>query len=237
MVTAFQETTYNGRELDRSYIWLNKSYEFTVRSGEEGILYAVIGIWGTFEVSRLYYFDEVHITLTKKPEGSEFYSFENDMEGWTPNATDLEFGTGLIDWSISRSRSLSEDGFTSLKFDLNNLNGKGKVWIEKVFIVEPRQTYRVTIDYALASADGGAIRTNRIITGALRAHSQTGDDLGAAFQDETRNEGHWGWLHKKYEITVRSKKRRLYVVVGIWGTQEERKTYYFDSICVLLTKE
>lgn len=65
---SFQDKTGNGESVDAGYKWLQKEYQITIRSGEIGILYAVIGIWGTWETSRTYYIDNVLITLTKKAE-------------------------------------------------------------------------------------------------------------------------------------------------------------------------
>src|SRR5713226_6823249 len=96
-----------------------------------------------------YYLDNVRVTITKKPEDSQFYSFENDLEGWSPKATDLERPAGSSeDWSIARTNDIWEDGASSLQFDLNSLNQNGKIWIERPFLVDPGRKYKVTIDYA-----------------------------------------------------------------------------------------
>lgn len=65
---SFQDKTGNSESADAGYKWLQKEYQITLRSGETGILYVVIGIWGTWETSRTYYIDDVLITLTKKAE-------------------------------------------------------------------------------------------------------------------------------------------------------------------------
>lgn len=236
---AFKDGTAKGSS-EPGFKWQQKEYDFTVRSTETGRLYAVIGIWGTWEVHNSYYCDEVVVTLLKKPEGTEFFSFENDNEGWTPTGTDLELGGGSIDWSITRVQEFAldgEDGTMSLKFDLNNSNEKGKIWVERPFSVEPKHKYKVTVDYAFHSKDCGDTPRFRIITGVLRKQPQSGDDLMDAFQDKT-TACVWGWLHKSYEFTVKSKKSDvLYVVIGIRGTEEAHRTYNFDSVCVTLTKK
>jgi hypothetical protein len=238
LIPAFKDDTNNVDNSDVSgFKWRNRKYEFTVRADDQGTLYAVIGIWGTFEGSKTYYFDSVRVTLTKKPQGSEFYSFENDMEGWTPHAVDLELSNDSIDWSIARSQDIWEDGAASVKFDLNNLNDNGKIWIERPFSVEPKKKYKISVDYAFHSNDCGDSPRFKIITGVFRKQPQSGDDLVDAFQGKTTG-CVWGWLHKSYEFTVKSKKSdMLYVVIGIRGTEQAHRTYNLDSVCVTVTKK
>ena len=239
LYAAFKDDDSNGSGSNVGFVWLDKKYDFTVRSDEHGVLYIVIGVWGTSEVGRIHYFDDVHLSITKKPAGSQFYSFEDDLQGWTPRAADLELGGGLIDWSVTRAQEYldGEDGTFSIRFDLNNLNNKGKIWIERAFAVEPGRKYKVSVDYALHSQDCGDAPRFRIITGVFRSPPETADDLANSFQEKTTSTGcTWGWLHKSYDFTIKSKKKdTLYVVIGIWGTQLAHRTYNFDSVCVTLT--
>jgi hypothetical protein len=61
----YQGDTGNFAEPEADYVWLDKSYDFTVQSDSDGILYVIIGIWGTWETSRIYYVDNIHVTLTE----------------------------------------------------------------------------------------------------------------------------------------------------------------------------
>ena len=81
---------------------------------------------------------------------SEFYSFENDMQGWSTSGADLN----LDEWSITRSQEMATDGLTAVRFDLANNNDRGKIWIEKPFLVEPNRLYEVNVSYSFASEDG-----------------------------------------------------------------------------------
>ena len=240
---AFKDNTWNGSDSNESgFKWLDKKYDFTVRSDDQGMLYVVIGIWGTWEVGHLYYFDNVRVTLTKKSDASEFYSFEDDLQGWTSKGADLESGGGFIDWSITRTQEYAlggEDGDYSINFDLNNLNKKGKIWIERPFAVESGRKYKVNVNYALHSHDCGDAPRFRIITGVFRRRPETGEDLVDAIQDKTTSAGcTWGWLHKTYDFTIKSKKKEtLYVVIGLSGTEQAHRTYNLDSVCVTLTKK
>lgn len=82
-------------------------------------------------------------------EISDFYSFENDMEGWSINGTELN----LDEWAVTRSQERAFDGSTAVKLDLTNNNDAGKIWIEKPFLVEPNRLYEVNVSYSFASAD------------------------------------------------------------------------------------
>lgn len=232
---AYKDGTQNNRD-SSGFAWTKRGYDFTVRSDERGMFWVVVGVAGTTEAARgIYYVDKLRVTLTKKPEGSQFYSFEKDMEGWTANGTDLELSSGLIDSSVTRDQAL--DGSASIKLDLNNLNGKGKVWIEKAFVVEPRQIYRVQVDYSFV-ARPFTRPFFKVITGVLRNHPQTADDLTPAYQDDADVQRSFGSVHRSYQLKVKSKKSdMLYVVIGIWGTEQEHRTYWFGNVCVTLTKQ
>lgn len=240
---AFKNSTAKSNT-ESGYEWTSRRYEFAVPSDERGVLYVVLGIWGTWEVRKTYYVDDVHITFTKKPAGTDFFSLENDMEGWTPNATDLDFGGSSIDWSITRIQPYSlgaEDGASAIQFDINNVNQKGKIWIERPFLVERGSKYKVNVEYGFNSGDNGSNPRFTIITGVLRGRPETADDLVPAYQEDTTG-GAWGWSHKNYTFKVKSKKSDvLYVVIGIRGTevvrqQNPHRSYRIDSVCVTLTK-
>ena len=226
LIPAFRESTDKGKHKP-GYRWLDKNYEFAISSAQATSLWVVIGIWGTFEVGNIYYVDSVRVQITPKPDGSQFYSFENDMEGWTANATDA----APADWSISPSTDLWDDGVTSLKIDLNNMSGKGKVWIARAFAVEPGSKYRVSLDYSW----GGRFREYRIIAGVFRSPPVTADNLSLAFQDDLPNELP-RWIHRSNEFTIKSKKSStVYVVIGVEGTAQTHREYFIDSVCVTLT--
>jgi hypothetical protein len=237
LAPAFKDSTRKP-DAQSGYGWFEKGYDFVVPSDDTAVLYVIVGIWGDWEVHKTYYVDDVKVTFTKKPQGTEFFSFENDIEGWTSNGTDLDFGSGSIDWSIARVQQFAlggEDGEYSINFDLNNLNEKGKIWIERAFMVEPRRKYGVTVEYGLRSLDCGDTPKFRLITGVLRRSPEIGADLEDSVQEKTTS-CMWGWIHKAYDFTIKSKKSdTLYVVIGIWGTEKAHRTYNVDSVCVTIT--
>ena len=63
---TFQGTTGNGASSDVGYQWLRPRYQLTAESGADGRLYVVIGVWGTYEVTRTYYVDDVRISFTPR---------------------------------------------------------------------------------------------------------------------------------------------------------------------------
>ena len=63
---VYQGSTGNESDTDVGYVWLKKGYDFLVRSGANGKLYVTIGIWGTWETTRIYYFDNVIITFIER---------------------------------------------------------------------------------------------------------------------------------------------------------------------------
>jgi hypothetical protein len=124
-------------------------------------------------------------TCLASQEISEFYSFEDDMEGWSINGTDLSPNEPTADeWAITRSQDIAFDGSTAVKFDLTNNNDAEKIWIEKAFLFEPNRLYEVNVSYSFASANGPVASFN-IITGVFKQRPATRDDLTPAFREST----------------------------------------------------
>ena len=65
LVPTYQDQTGNGYDTDVGFRWLNKDYEVTATAGEDGKLYVLIGVWGTWETPRTYYVDDVRITFKR----------------------------------------------------------------------------------------------------------------------------------------------------------------------------
>jgi len=61
---VYQDSTGNNAGQENGFIWLYKGYDFTVDSGAEGRLIAMIGVWGTWETARTYYIDSVSLTFS-----------------------------------------------------------------------------------------------------------------------------------------------------------------------------
>jgi hypothetical protein len=63
---AREETSY-GDGPDQGYRWLSKSYTQTVTSGAGGTLVALVGVWGTFEVAKTYFVDQLRVQIRRAP--------------------------------------------------------------------------------------------------------------------------------------------------------------------------
>lgn len=234
ILSAIQGTADNGEDVSGNYKWLTKQFAFTARTDEQGKLYIVIGI-NSSEGSGTFYFDKAHVRIIKKPEPCEFFSFENDFEGWTANAADLDFQGTPIQWSVTRSHGRFQDGETSLQIDANSLNGKAKIWIEKAFAVEPKKKYRVNVEYGFLSQFN--VSHSQIITGVVNRRPETAEDLGSLSQGETGESG-FPWKRKQYEFNIKAKRSGvLYVVIGIFAKQQGLQVYNFDNLCITLTKK
>ncbi|HMA83031.1 MAG TPA: hypothetical protein VKP59_02255 [Candidatus Thermoplasmatota archaeon] len=168
---------------------------------------------------------------------SNYYSFEENMQDWESDGTDLS--SPPINWSIERSDDRATDGNKSLKLYLDNMNDAGKIWIEKQFELDANTQYEITIDYDFATSDFGSFNLFKIITGASLTNPETYDDL--TFQDHT---GHnqqedigYTWLNKSYTLTVETNDNgTLYLSIGVWGTWETPRTYYIDAVNISFDK-
>jgi len=166
------------------------------------------------------------------------FSFEEGMEGWATNGTDLD--NPPDQWSIESSKDMASEGKTSLKFYLDNVNDAGKIWITRSIEVEPQTHYQVEVTYKFASADYGDLNLWKIITGVALEPPKTAGEL--VYQGDTGNgadpDDGWVWQHKTYNFNIRTgPEKELYVTIGIWGTWETSRTYYLDDVDVTLIKE
>lgn len=59
----FRDNTGTGQSEGTGLVWLDKSYTSTVTANADGEVYIAIGVWGTYEVERMYYVDDVVIDL------------------------------------------------------------------------------------------------------------------------------------------------------------------------------
>ena len=62
---TYQDDTGNGESRGFGYKWLEKTYDFDITSGPDGLLYIDIGVWGTWETYRAYYIDHLQVTITE----------------------------------------------------------------------------------------------------------------------------------------------------------------------------
>ncbi|MBI3652503.1 MAG: hypothetical protein HY231_15895 [Acidobacteria bacterium] len=227
-----QGPTGDDNNTSGEYKWYKKRYEFAAHTDEQGKLYVLIGI-GAGEFGRPYFFDNIHIKIARRSVPCEFFSFENELEGWTPKAIDVEAQGTTLPWSVTRSQQFFQDGKNSAQFEINSSNGKAKVWIERAFTVEPGRKYRVNVEYGFFSQLD--VRNSTLITGVLRDRPESAADLELFYQEDTGKPGS-PWKRKQYQFTAKSKKSStLYVVIGIFASQQGVQLYYFDNVCISIS--
>ncbi len=165
------------------------------------------------------------------------FSFENGLEGWTPKATDID--NPPIAWSIASSEDRASDGTRSAKFELENLNDAGKIWLEHPFNLQPNRSYHVRVQLSFGSHDWGEVNNFTIIAGVRNSPALTRSDL--TYQGETGNgessDTGYKWLEKSYDFNVISAgDGAFYVDVGVWGTWETYRAYYIDNVRITVTE-
>jgi hypothetical protein len=175
------------------------------------------------------------------PDPSRYFvfSFEGSMEGWSKSALDID--NPPVTWEISLTLDMARDSTSSVRFYVNNINDKSKIYIERGFDADAGVDYKVRVSYQLASRDWGQANLWTIITGATTLPAASPTDLET--QGSTGN-GYGSdvgpmWMYRSYEFNdVRaSDAGKIYVQIGIWGTSEFARTYYLDSVYVILTRE
>ena len=167
----------------------------------------------------------------------DFFSFEQDFEGWVPNGADLSVEGVTDEWSITRSQDMAKDGAWSVRLFLVNDNDAGKIWIQKPFTLQPNQTYQVQVSYFMAPIDGPV--SNTIIAGAATRPPATRDDLVPFFgglANLGRRTGANKFARHGYEFTAQADDAgSLYVFIGVWATFEVGYVYYLDAVRTTFT--
>lgn len=181
-------------------------------------------------------------TQCTAPGGQYTFSFEQGLEGWTPEAADTGSpGSAYAPWSIRPTTDLVCTGQQSLRLQVDNYTDAAKIWIVRAFAAEMGGTYAVDVSYAFGTADWGNANLWDLRTGATATAPVDGASfLAATVHDETgngaTNGGGYLWLRKSTHVSVRvGASGYIYVIIGIWGTWEAPRRYYLDDVAVTLT--
>lgn len=165
------------------------------------------------------------------------YSFEDGLEGWTPDGTDLD--DPPINWSIAPSDEQAFDGNSSLKLYLENFNDAGKIWVERIFDVKASSSYHVQVSFTFGTFDFGDFNLFNIITSVLNHELTNRDEL--MYQGDT---GHHSeeeglvWLEKTYDFYIDTDENgELYINLGVWGSWETTRTYFIDDVVITITEQ
>lgn len=172
-------------------------------------------------------------------------SFEDGFSVWTVNALDVEVDNVEIDWYVVPSDERATSGLSSAKLYMDNLTDAAKIWLERSIMVAPKKAHKVTISFDLASSDYGEVNLFSILANVLPYDPTTHDDVTVGVSDGDFPEGtHNGgaqdfvWLDKSLTKSVTSRDDgMLYIILGIWGTWEGARTYYFDDLRVTVREE
>ncbi|MGH7477014.1 MAG: hypothetical protein ACRELD_12040 [Longimicrobiales bacterium] len=59
----FSGDTGNGSDTDAGHVWDERRTSVEARSSADGRLYVFLGVWGTWEATRVYYIDDIRVTF------------------------------------------------------------------------------------------------------------------------------------------------------------------------------
>jgi hypothetical protein len=165
------------------------------------------------------------------------FSFESGTtEGWYSGSADAN---PPVDWNINRVVDMSSDSISSMRFYLDNANGNAKIWMERMFSVDSAADYRVDVRYQFATSDYGSTGLWKMVAGAGPRAVSLADEL--VFHDDTGNGSGsdigFQWRYKAYSFDTKSSNSgKVFVNIGIWGTTNRSRVYYYDQILVSFTR-
>jgi hypothetical protein len=164
---------------------------------------------------------------------SAFFSFEGSLQGWQPRALDLEEGDG---WSITSTNEGAFEGSGSAALGLSSANARGRVWLERTFVLTSPGRHRAHVEFALTN--GADVRpADGILAGVLAGPPRTREDLQPAVQGFNASEGTGGlsWKTHSYEFEVQGTSAT--VVVGLWVPLAGSYGEYLDALAVTFTDD
>ncbi len=180
--------------------------------------------------------------MAAPPPETHVFSFETDMEGWTVgpadgswgNCTGSAYGNCSAGGSVERTTDLARDGSVSLRMSLV----QGEVWIERPFNVTPDRAYRLTFDFAFATADNASAAPWSLAACGRSTPPDTLASLPPTCRGDTAMasaaEG-FVWLEKWYTSIVTSEANgRIWAVLGVSAASGGPRTYYVDAVIVSL---
>ncbi len=184
--------------------------------------------------------------LSYNNELKKSYSFENNFSNWGKGGKDLEHPSNsskTISWSIKRIKwnetiynqffnSSAIDGEHVLRFQLDNINDAGKIWIEKSFDLKENQSYLVNLSFDFGTTDYG-VNQWTIIAGS---DNPSKGKSSLPFQGKTgkgTGEPGFAWLNKSYSFERNSGENgKIKIMIGVWGTWETKRTYLIDNVTI-----
>ena len=160
-----------------------------------------------------------------------FFSFEGSLQGWEPHGLDLDAGGAEENWSITTDPAVAFDGPSSVRLSLDNANGRGKIWLERTFVLSPRGRYAAHLDFAVRSSKD-AVASDQLIAGVLPSPPRTDDALQPALSGP--DIAGTGWSTRTFDLQIEGDSAT--VVIGIWNARPGLLVDYLDAVTVLFTE-
>lgn len=167
-------------------------------------------------------------------------SFETGMAGFAVDTDDLDGPP--VSWSVERTTDEAEVGSASVAIQVDNVNDKAKVWIEREMLdLEPNTTYAVDIEFAFGSADWGTVNLWTLFADADAESPDSWSDFDDAVRSDTGNGASEDsgvlWDDKTATVVAQTNAQgTLHIAIGVWGTYEVNRTYYLDDLKVTATE-
>jgi hypothetical protein len=176
------------------------------------------------------------------PQPNQYFVFsfettqDGPLQGWVPYAADID----AQHYTVTRTLDMARDSISSVKFYLDDVGGKGKIWIQRAFAVDTSTDYQVMVQYQFATRDIGTADLWTLIAGARPYLVEAAGEL--LYQGNTANGYNSDvgqvWLGKSCTFEVQSNSRgQIFVQIGVRGNGEGSRTYYLDYVYIIFTKK
>jgi hypothetical protein len=172
------------------------------------------------------------------PEFDDVSSFESDLGAWAGRATDL--GTPPATWEVVRSGDRASHGSQSSRLRLTSAAGQPKLFIERRYVTEKNQLYKVDVSFDFASSDWTGARPWPMLVGAaLDSPTKTGAVItfGDTGNGRAADEA-FVWLPKVFSMDLSSDADgEMFIYIGVTGGSATTRTYYVDNVKATLTRK
>jgi hypothetical protein len=140
---------------------------------------------------------------------------------------------------VEGTGAVASDGVRALSIHLDNAGGAGKVWIVREVELTPDQDYDVELGFDLGTPDVPGASPWTLIAGGYP--SEPLGTAGLTFQGGTAPDSVGSatvtWVEKSYAFTLRATAEgKGVVLLGLWGTTVEDRTYYLDNVRIFFTR-
>lgn len=166
-------------------------------------------------------------------------SFEDGADGFVADTDDLD--NPPVTWSVERTTDFADSGAASMALQIDNVNDKAKVWIEREMLdLEPNTTYSVDVTFDFGSSDWGTVNLWTLFVDADARSPDVWADFDDALTTDTGNgaaeQSGVLWDEKNASLAAETDAAgTLHLAIGVWGTFEADRTYYIDDVQLTAT--